>query len=318
METDTISDSEFAREVEALRAQRRISVHRPVIDPDLPDIAPAHNNASASHDALNGQFGERVDLRDDGPRAQMGTGSVAHDEAQPSRGDLSASRSSRQQFTARRRGPGASQQGASPAARKPPADASDKPLSTDPAHLFWVPASMHPEISPADFRQFLSEHAARAVRDAKHSAGAAHSPTSPSSPTHAGEGTEMSLSDRVAALRHQTDSSTSAGPSSDLLSRSTSLTRRGSTLRRQYQPENDTAEDEGRPGMQKPPLTLEELQQLEQIAEETTSSHDAARVRNVLRRNLSLDIGPSGKHLLKRAFIAALYSTISLKCRHRG
>src|SRR6266404_4565733 len=31
--------------------------------------------------------------------------------------------------------------------------------SDDPFHLFWVPARMHPEIDPAQFRTFLKEHA---------------------------------------------------------------------------------------------------------------------------------------------------------------
>src|SRR6202044_2335929 len=29
----------------------------------------------------------------------------------------------------------------------------------DPFHLFWVPANLHPEIAPAEFRAFLKEHA---------------------------------------------------------------------------------------------------------------------------------------------------------------
>jgi hypothetical protein len=37
-----ITDSEFQREVEALKAHRRTSVNRPLIDPDLPEIAAAH------------------------------------------------------------------------------------------------------------------------------------------------------------------------------------------------------------------------------------------------------------------------------------
>src|SRR6266852_4896142 len=31
--------------------------------------------------------------------------------------------------------------------------------SDDPFHLFWVPANMHPEIDPGQFRAFLKEHA---------------------------------------------------------------------------------------------------------------------------------------------------------------
>ncbi|KAE8259730.1 hypothetical protein A4X13_0g812 [Tilletia indica] len=297
METDTISDSEFAREVEALRAQRRISVNRPIIDPDLPDLASAHSSGSTSHDILNSQLAskERVNLRDDGPRtAADGSSDPSSMESQPSRGDLSASRPSRQQFTARRRGTDQSTS-ATPSPKKASTDSPDKPLSSDPAHLFWVPASMHPEISPADFRKFLSDHAARAVRDARISTSAPHSPVSPTSTSLSSEPPDISLSDRIAALRIQTDSSSVANTSSDLLSRSTSLTRRGSTLRRQYEPEHDLIEEEARlaGAAPKPALTLEELQQLEQIAEETTSSHDAARVRNVLRRNLSLDIRSS-------------------------
>ncbi|CAD6926174.1 unnamed protein product [Tilletia caries] len=299
METDTISDSEFAREVEALRAQRRISVNRPIIDPDLPDLASAHSSGSTSHDILNSQLAnkERVNLRDDGPRvASDGSGDPSSMDYQPSRGDLSVSRPTRQQFTARRRG--TDQSAAAPTSPKEPStESQEKPASSDPAHLFWVPASMHPEISPADFRKFLSEHAARAVRDARISTSAPHSPVSPSSTSLSGDGPDISLSDRIAALRIQTEPSAVASTSSDLISRSTSLTRRGSTLRRQYQTDTDGNDDESRlagaAAAPKPALTLEELQQLEQIAEETTSSHDAARVRNVLRRNLSLDLRTS-------------------------
>src|SRR5262249_9843785 len=36
---------------------------------------------------------------------------------------------------------------------------SSNTLADDPFHLFWVPANLHPEIAPAEFRAFLKEHA---------------------------------------------------------------------------------------------------------------------------------------------------------------
>ncbi|KDR80542.1 hypothetical protein GALMADRAFT_222137 [Galerina marginata CBS 339.88] len=144
------------------------------------------------------------------------------------------------------------------------ADAPNNP-SDDPLHLFWVPAGLHPEIAPAEFRAFLKEHA--------------RSPA---------DGSDLSAA--------------SASPS---LSSSSSLNRKRSMLSRQYRPkENDGVEDENivplkrnrsllyptNPG---PQLTINDLQRLEELAEEASESDDPSKLRNVLRRSLSLNVSPS-------------------------
>src|SRR4051812_9278154 len=37
-------------------------------------------------------------------------------------------------------------------------DPADEDASSDSSHLFWVPAHLHPELAPAEFRAFLAEH----------------------------------------------------------------------------------------------------------------------------------------------------------------
>jgi hypothetical protein len=146
-----------------------------------------------------------------------------------------------------------------------PTEAPTNP-SDDPFHLFWVPASLHPEIAPAEFRAFLKEHA-----------------------------------------RSPSDSSeTSEGPASPSPLSSSSLNRKRSMLSRQYRPKlNDGVEEENvvplkrnrstlyptNPG---PQLTISDLQKLEELAEEASVNDDPSRLRNVLRRSLSLNLSPSG------------------------
>ncbi|KAH8103879.1 hypothetical protein BXZ70DRAFT_669737 [Cristinia sonorae] len=134
----------------------------------------------------------------------------------------------------------------------------------DPSHLFWVPARLHPEIAPAEFRAFLKEHA-RAPSDGSAIAGVSRS----SSVSSVGGG----------------------------------LGRKRSMLSRQYKPSaNDGIEDEevlpirrrtsvfSNPG---PQLTISDLQKLEELAEEASTSDDPSRLRSVLRRSLSLNVSPS-------------------------
>ena len=131
-------------------------------------------------------------------------------------------------------------------------------FADDPFHLFWVPARLHPEIAPAEFRAFLKEHA----RD----------------------GPALGRSSSMSA----------AG-----------LGRKKSMLSRQYEPsEKDHVEDEqvvpvrrnrtSSYGNQVPQLTISDLQKLEELAEEASESDDSTKLRNVLRRSLSLNISPSG------------------------
>lgn len=136
----------------------------------------------------------------------------------------------------------------------------------DPFSLFWVPARLHPEIAPAEFRQFLKEHA--------------RAPT---------EGAQL---ERTGSLGS-----------------STSLGRKKSMLSRQYHPsEKDGVEDEtvvpirrNRTSVfanQGPQLTINDLQKLEELAEEASQSRDPSKLRSVLRRSMSLNVAPSGMSYL--------------------
>jgi hypothetical protein len=135
----------------------------------------------------------------------------------------------------------------------------------DPFHLFWVPASVHPEIAPAEFRQFLKEHA--------------RSP---------GDGSSLDRSLSV--------SSATSG-----------LGRKKSMLSRQYKPsEDDGVEREEETivplrrnrtsvhGNAGPQLTINDLQKLEELAEEASASDDPSKLRTILRRSLSLNVSPTG------------------------
>ncbi|KAG1728057.1 uncharacterized protein EDB91DRAFT_868247 [Suillus paluster] len=135
----------------------------------------------------------------------------------------------------------------------------------DPFHLFWVPARLHPEIDPGQFSAFLKEHSRTPPPDG------------------------------------------AAGPvrSSSLSVPSTGLGRKRSMLSRQYKPsENDQVEDEdekivpSRPNRTPltntaPQLTISDLQRLEVLAEEASKSDDPTKLRNVIRRSLSLNVSPS-------------------------
>lgn len=151
-------------------------------------------------------------------------------------------------------------------AESAPDDADD-----DPSHLFWVPARLHPEIAPAEFRAFLKEHA-RAP----------------------GEGAAV-----AGVSRSNSVSSLGGG-----------LGRKKSMLSRQYKPAaNDGVEDEQVVPLRKnrtsvfsnpaPQLTISDLQKLEELAEEASTSDDPSRLRNVLRRSLSLNVSPSGESAIQ-------------------
>ncbi|KAJ7634079.1 hypothetical protein DFH06DRAFT_1272202 [Mycena polygramma] len=147
-----------------------------------------------------------------------------------------------------------------------PAPAAQQP-SDDPFHLFWVPASLHPEIAPAEFRAFLKEHA--------------RNPSSDDDPAN--------------LARSASNASTT--PSG--------LGRKKSMLSRQYEPSENDANDESSVvplrrnrsifssnQNQGPQLTISDLQKLEELAEEASTSDDPAKLRNILRRSLSLNLSP--------------------------
>lgn len=136
--------------------------------------------------------------------------------------------------------------------------------SDDPSHLFWVPARLHPEIAPAEFRNFLKEHS------------------------------------RVPPP----DDATPVGRSNSFSHASPGLERKRSMLSRQYSPsDNDNIEEEKIVPMQRrrstlvhtgPQLTINDLQRLEELAEEASTSNDPSKFRAVLRRSLSFNMAPSG------------------------
>lgn len=142
------------------------------------------------------------------------------------------------------------------------ADDHDDGSDGDPSSLFWVPARLHPEIAPAEFRAFIKEHA--------------RTPGDGSNPLDRSPSTSSSL-----------------------------LGRKKSMLNREYKPrENDGVENETQvvplrrnrtsyynPG---PQLSINDLQKLDELAEEASQSDDPSKLRSVLRRSLSFNMSPSG------------------------
>lgn len=141
-------------------------------------------------------------------------------------------------------------------------------LADDPFHLFWVPAHLHPELAPKEFKMFLKEHARGPV--------------------------EGSAS---ATLSRSTSSMSTAS--------SSSLGRKRSMLSRQYKPrDSDGVEEEhvvpirrnrSIYGQDGPQLTISDLQKLEELADEASNSDDPSKLRRVIRRSLSLNVAPSCK-----------------------
>ncbi|KAF8817530.1 hypothetical protein BYT27DRAFT_7074637 [Phlegmacium glaucopus] len=239
------SEYEIQREVEALRDIKRRSTAPGalVIDPDLP-------NQSSPSSPTSYWAPKSPTLK---PAAFL-YGNADNDSLGSSSEGSSSSDHSRSSGGSR------------------PTEAPNNPAD-DPFHLFWVPASLHPEIAPAEFRAFLKEHA-----------------RSPSDALETSEGS----------------------PSPSSLSSSSSLNRRKSMLSRQYRPKhNDGVEEEEEnvvplkrnrsllypinPG---PQLTISDLQKLEELAEEASASDDPSKLRNVLRRSLSMNLSPSAIDLM--------------------
>lgn len=414
----TITDSQLAQEIEALKTQRRISVNRPILDPDLPDLAAVRAGGSSSglgHSPLspggagvvpgggsspysggggvgagtssvsantgtiersssakstlssrNKSLSSRrgVGLSDDGPLVAERTGNLRDAEGAggvQNAADATGPAVEREGFTARRRGKAAQEDGISelPSRRAPVAPIYNPPDAAlgseegdaagsrqlDPSHLFWVPASMHPEISPSDFRKFLHDAASRAVQGAAGEdaveqgaveGGAAGITGSGSGGAVTGdEDVHPALQGIIRRTSKTVGSVVRNPPTSsgqiraDLISRSTSLSRRASTLRRQYRPESDAdnSEDDDsvnkaqRPRVQRkissgptsplsrtasgkdfegPMLTLEDLQKLEQLAEEASRSQDPQALRSAISRTMSQNSTSSGERINSR------------------
>ena len=144
--------------------------------------------------------------------------------------------------------------------------------AVDPFHLYWVPAHLHPELAPTEFRAFLKEHAHGPPPDDE----------SPS-----------------------TTDGRMPGPGIAYRSNS-QLGRKRSMLSRQYKPRaNDGVEEEHVvPSRRKsmflnegPQLTINDLQKLEELADEASRSDDPTKLRRMLRRSMSMNVAPSCEYL---------------------
>lgn len=134
--------------------------------------------------------------------------------------------------------------------------------SSDSSHMFWLPAHLHPELAPAEFRAFLHEHTSatpsnnpaeplgRSLSRGK-SLGRQKSMLSRQYRPSANDGVETESSDVVPTRRnmHRAMSSAQSGPS----------------------------------------LSASELQQLEFLADEAVKSGDPTRLRSVLKRSISMN-----------------------------
>jgi len=135
--------------------------------------------------------------------------------------------------------------------------------SDDPFHLFWVPARLHPEIAPAEFRAFLKEHARTPPLDGSSTLSRSFTTSSPS------------LERKRSMLSRQYKPS----ETDDVEEETIVPIRRNPTVLAHTGPQ----------------LTISDLQRLEELAEEATKDGDPSKFRTVLRRSLSLNISPTGQ-----------------------
>lgn len=133
--------------------------------------------------------------------------------------------------------------------------------SDDPFHLFWVPANMHPEIDPTQFRAFLKEHA--------------RTPTEPGLSRSESFGSPSPLGRKKSMLSRQYRPSENDGVEDE---RIVPLRRDRSSLYASSGPQ----------------LTIKDLEKLDELVEEASQSRDPSKLRSVLRRSLSMNISPSG------------------------
>lgn len=132
----------------------------------------------------------------------------------------------------------------------------------DPSSLFWVPARLHPEIDPAEFRAFIKEHARTPV-DGSSALDRSFSISS------AGLGRKKSMLNR----EYKPSANDGVENESQVV-----------PLRRNRSSYYNVG----------PQLSISDLQKLDELAEEASQSDDPSKLRSVLRRSLSLNMSPSG------------------------
>ncbi|RSH95003.1 hypothetical protein EHS25_000088 [Saitozyma podzolica] len=163
------------------------------------------------------------------------------------------------------------------------------PDGLDDGSLFWVPAHLHPELAPGEFRAFLKAHT--------------HADPANADASEAGEAPGLARSPSWLARRES--SKLGSGVGVGVGRADSGLGRKRSMLSRQYHPRaGDHVEEEmpplprsnrasiyaGRGGDQG--LTLHDLQKLEMLVEQAGDSDDPAEMRKLLRRSLSLNVAP--------------------------
>lgn len=202
MDSSDITELDLQREVQALRTHRRLSAsHLAVLDPDLPDL---HKPADV-YTEPSGLFSPPSPVLSSASNSPPTTPPDHNDfdehilnECSPIFGSIQ-----RDKYLARRqgrikRGP----VGSSPPLPPPPASEDESP------EQLWVPASLHPEVNPSNFRSFLREQA------------------------------EKNMSQKYPSDLGMNAPPTSPDMSSRYLARSTARTRRASSLRRQFRVED--------------------------------------------------------------------------------
>ncbi|WRT69104.1 uncharacterized protein IL334_006088 [Kwoniella shivajii] len=161
-------------------------------------------------------------------------------------------------------------------------------LDGQDAGLFWVPAHLHPELAPGEFRAFLKSHT--------------HPDPTNADVTEAGEAPGLSKSPSWLARNPSTSRGGGAGGGGG---GNEGLGRKRSMLSRQYQPKpGDNVENEVPPlPMRRPAsiyggrsgekgLTLNDLQKLEELVDEADEEEDPETMRTLLRRSLSMNVSP--------------------------
>jgi len=142
--------------------------------------------------------------------------------------------------------------------------------------MFWVPAHLHPELAPGEFRNFLKQHT--------------HSDPENASAEDAGEAAGLQRSSSWLARSN---------------SRNQNLGRKRSMLSKQYHPRaGDNVEQDAPPMPVRPSssiyggrsgdkgLTLHDLQELEAIVDQADEEGNPDAARAMLRRTLSTNRSP--------------------------
>ena len=147
--------------------------------------------------------------------------------------------------------------------------------TNDPSHLFWVPAHVHPELAPGEFKEFIKDHTNLQRALSNRSQGG--------------------MSRRRSTLSKQIRLGASEDAEDNAAAESSVRPRRRGTHRENM-----------------PTLTLEELQQLENLAEQ--ANNDPVELRNILRRSFSVNVRENGMSI----FQSSNRQYLILSLRNRG